>query len=314
MARQATIPTQTEQRNVRFRIVGAKPTQMRMMRGHAGMTRFVWNTLLGRIQDEDKAYAKAKKKGEKYTYHHDTYSKFGLCKHADALKREKGLEWLGDYSAVAVRGAAFALTRAYKAYREKKKEMTKEDIERGKGKPKFKAKRGDDWFRYEGTPIKCYGNTLQLPKVSTKHTKTVRLQRKGGNPYDGLPVKAVTVKQQGKRWYATVCYELTVPVVLDSDLKTAVGADLGVAQQVTLSNGEYARARDLAILEIKRKRHQRRAARQQGGSTWKKSAGISTRQKLRCPTAAAKRFQCLPAYLGKSKISVTTIRMCSRAK
>ena len=109
---------------------------------------------------------------------------------------------------------------------------------------------------------------LRIPLVGW-----VRLTRRGGNPYkDGVP-KQVVLRYDGHRWRAFVFYE--VEVEQRSDDGELLGVDMNV-RQVATSDGHFYFLPDLKKKEARRKRYQRRMARQVKGSNRRKD----TRKKL----------------------------------
>ena len=127
------------------------------------------------------------------------------------------------------------------------------------GRPRFKS-RGADSVTIPDT-IRIVDGRLWFPKLGW-----LELRRRGGNPYPhARPVQAV-VKRVGRRWLATVCYE--VEAVNRPDDGGVLGVDRN-AGQVAVADGITARLvpgpwQDR--LEARRKRYQRRMARQRRGS------------------------------------------------
>ena len=108
--------------------------------------------------------------------------------------------------------------------------------------------------------IRIKGDRLVLP--ATK--RTFELRRSGGNPYpDGVPVKAVLRLDARGRWDAIVCMKIDTPIRPDDGRELGVDMNVG---QVADSDGEIHYMPDLARLDARRKRHQRRADRCQKGS------------------------------------------------
>lgn len=109
---------------------------------------------------------------------------------------------------------------------------------------------------------------LRIPLVGW-----VRLTRRGGNPCkDGAP-KQVVLRHDGHRWRAFVSYEIEVEQRLDDG--EFLGVDMN-ARQIATSDGHFYFLPDLKKKEARRKRYQRRMARQVKGSNRRKD----TRKKL----------------------------------
>ncbi len=125
------------------------------------------------------------------------------------------------------------------------------------GFPRFKGKHF--WTSMsiaEGVKVK--DDRLHIPGSGK-----MRIRRKGGNPYpDANPVCA-TLKREGRKWFAVVCFE--VEVHEQEDDGTALGLDRNVGQ-VTDSDGVIYRMPEMKRLEARKCRHQRKLARQRRGS------------------------------------------------
>ncbi len=102
----------------------------------------------------------------------------------------------------------------------------------------------------------------------------VKMTRSGGNIWeDGLP-KQVVLRHDGHRWRAFVSYEVEVEEKMDDG--EVLGVDMNV-RQIATSDGDFYHLPDLKKKEAKRKRYQRRMARQVKGSNRRKD----TKKKLR---------------------------------
>ena len=123
------------------------------------------------------------------------------------------------------------------------------------GHPRFK-RRGTDSVTIP-QDVRIRDGRLHVPKLGW-----LTLRRRGGNPYpDGVPKQAV-LRRQGGKWMATVCDAIAAPVRGDNG--RAIGIDMNT-RQVAVSDGREARllpAPDTRRLEARKRRHQRRLARQ----------------------------------------------------
>ncbi len=125
------------------------------------------------------------------------------------------------------------------------------------GDPKWKHRYSDPSFTIPEN-IRIRDGKLAVPKVGW-----LSIRRRGGNPYPaGRPVEAV-IRRIGDRWEAVVCYE--VPAPQQNDNGRFIGVDRNTGQ-VADSDGEIHRMPDLALLDTKRKRHQRGLAKKRKGS------------------------------------------------
>lgn len=111
-------------------------------------------------------------------------------------------------------------------------------------------------------------SSLLIPRVGW-----VTLSRGGGNPWeDGVPRQAV-LRHDGHRWRAFVSYEVRVEKRPDDG--KILGVDMNV-RQIATSDGHFYFLPDLKKKEARRKRYQRKMARQVKGSNRRKD----TKRKL----------------------------------
>ncbi len=181
-------------------------------------------------------------------HHKPSISFFSLGVEFTRLRKE--IAWLDEYS--------YAITRSVLKYQS---DAWKACFQSGRGFPKFKSKHGSDPSFTIPEDIRIQDGKLYIPKIGW-----LRIQRKGGNPYpEGKPVKAAVKREAGK-WYAVVCYEVEFSF---NDNPNTAGVDRNVGQVAVVdSNGSEAihRMPDLARKEARRKRYQRKLARQVKGS------------------------------------------------
>lgn len=86
----------------------------------------------------------------------------------------------------------------------------------------------------------------------------------GSDQYAGAKVVSVHLScEDGRKWFATIGYEVELPKPADNGL--AIGVDMNCGQVAT-STGYIPRAPDVTRLEARRKRYQRRMARCKKGS------------------------------------------------
>ena len=115
------------------------------------------------------------------------------------------------------------------------------------------------------------GDRLQLAKIGS-----MKISRRGGNPYEGYPVKQVVVKPNCGKWYAVLFHDVPDEVVATPYNGHKIGIDMNVGQVAT-SEGEIIWMPDLAKLEARKRRYQRRLDKRhvQGSNRYK-----GTRRKL----------------------------------
>ena len=126
------------------------------------------------------------------------------------------------------------------------------------GRPRFKARRGDDRVTFPGDSFRIEGDTVRLAWIGP-----MRLRRRGGNPYPDGMAKQVAVKRVGKRRHAVVCYEVDMGERTDDD--RTLGVDMNVGQVAT-SDGAILRMPVASRLVARHQRQQRVAARRRKGS------------------------------------------------
>ena len=247
----ATIETEKVNRMIRYRVLAGTRGRANKIAGTAGAVRFVWNKLIERNKQAYKQYKEMVKKGEDAESPSTNYESFS--KEYLAIKAE--FPWLSEYTSYVRASAAKPLSVAFK-----------NKFNGIGGFPKFKGRRGDDSFVYDFTGTKkamedLSKNVLNIPRVGK-----VTIRRRGGDPYRGCTPKAIRIKQECGKWYAYLCYEITIPKVMDKDLKMAIGIDMNVVNQCAMSNGEIVKSLSVEKYEARRKRYQRRLSHQKKGS------------------------------------------------
>ncbi len=128
---------------------------------------------------------------------------------------------------------------------------------RSKRRGKFRS------FSYPPGDVRFDGNRVRLPGIGWMKFFRSRLF------LDGFLVRSVTVRRKTDGWYISVrLQDDSVPTLTEkSEVKTAIGVDLGIAKLASLSTGEtIANPRRAHHVERKRKRLHRRATRKRKGS------------------------------------------------
>jgi len=131
------------------------------------------------------------------------------------------------------------------------------------GRPRFKSKHGERTVTFpEPGHFRMRGDSLRLQKLGW-----FRLVRRGGDPYASCEARSVTIKRECGKWYAVVLYRVPAHVVACVDDGRAIGVDMNVGQVAT-SDGEIVRLdrERMERLEARKRRYQRRMARQVKGS------------------------------------------------
>jgi putative transposase len=241
------------------------PAQERVLRSHAGASRFAWNWGLAKCRRRYEAEGK-------------WYSAVDLHKLWNAEKKaDPALAWWGENSKCAYQEAFRDLDRALRDFVKSRKGGRK-----GKrlGFPRFK-KRGKcpDSFRLYGH-IHCRRDAVKLPVLGVirTHESTRKLARRLEN--GTARILSATVSRTAQRWFVS----FTVEVERDISGRhprpgSAVGVDLGVkklltgvddAGQVLAVAGPRALHGSLRKLRRASRAHSRK---QQGSTGRRKSAG-----------------------------------------
>ena len=235
-------------RAVRYRVLPGTPAKARQLNRLAGACRHVWNWALDR---QDAAWL-----GWRFSSagRPPAPTFFTLGKAFTKLRNSEGHEWLRALPFKEVRYALKRQADAWHAF-----------FKGDRGPPRFKGRDGAAGFTIpEGVRLK--DGFISVPKLGS-----YRLRRRGGNPHpEGFPKQAVFKRQSGK-WFCTVFYEVAIDRHPDDG--KVVGVDRNVGQ-CALSTGEIIRLPDLARLEARRRRYQRRMARQAKGSGRRKRTRV----------------------------------------
>ncbi|MXZ48766.1 MAG: transposase [Candidatus Dadabacteria bacterium] len=247
-----------EIRTVEFVVLPTTRAKARKMFQIAGACRYVWNHFRERNLADYQAFKNGKGERPQTSY-------FSLGVEFTKLRHET--EWLGELPANPVKH-----TLKYFA------DALGEAMAGRKGFPKPHSKnRHAPGFTLPST------GQFRIEKRSRKYSLLriqgvgwVTLTREGGFPYEGIP-KQIRLRHDGHRWRAFVSYE--VEVERRPDDGEVLGVDMNV-RQIATSDGDFYFLPDLKKKEARRKRYQRRMARQLKGSgrrrdTKKKLAKVS---------------------------------------
>ena len=227
-------------RAVRYRVLPGTPAKAHKLNRVAGACRHVWNWALERQNAAWLGWQfSSTKRPSAPTF-------FTLGKAFTQLRNSHGYEWLRELPFKEVR---YTLKRQADAWGE--------FLKGGCSRPKFKGGGCDMGFAIP-EKVRIRNGCIAVPRIGE-----VRLRRRGGNPYpDGIPKQAVFKRERGK-WFCTVFYAVVSDPRRDDG--KAVGVDRNVGQ-CALSTGEIIHMPDLSRLEARKRRYQRRMARQLKGS------------------------------------------------
>ena len=156
-------------------------------------------------------------------------------------KFRKQEEWLQKYHCATVRHTLKYLQDAFKRA-----------FKYG-GFPKFKSKFRDTPSFTIPQDVSIKNNRILIPKVGY-----MKMVRKGEDKYQHGTAKSATVSNLRGKWFVAINYELPEPAIKDNG--KAIGVDMNVGQIAT-SEGTIIQMPDTKLLDIRKKRWQRKQAR-----------------------------------------------------
>ena len=248
-----------EIRSVEFVILPTSRTKATKMFQVAGACRYVWN----HFREKNLANYQKSKNG-KGTRPDISY--FNLGVEFTRLRHET--DWLKELPANPIKHTLKYFADALKQAMQGKKGFPKPKSRR-KTAPSFTLPSKEN-FRIKKLSKKYA--MLCIPKVGW-----VKMTRRGGSLYESAEPKQVVLRYDGHRWRAFVFYEVEAEKKADDG--SVLGVDMNVGQVAT-SDGHFYFLPDLKKKEARRKKYQKRMARQVKGSkrrndTRKKLAKIS---------------------------------------
>ncbi len=248
-----------EIRLVEFVVLPVTKAKARKMFQIAGACRFVWNYFREKNLGDYQKFRDAKGDRPQTSF-------FSLALEFTKLRHET--DWLRELPFAPVRYTLKHFTDALKEAMRGKKGFPKPKS-RARTTPSFTL---PDTARFRIRNLDKKYSLLRIPSVGW-----VKLTRRGGNLWENGVPKQVVLRHDGRRWRAFVFYEVEVEEKGDSG--KILGIDMNVCQIAT-SDGHFYSLPDLSKKEARRKRYQRRMARQVKGSnrredTKKKLAKVS---------------------------------------
>ncbi|MCY4379498.1 MAG: transposase [Candidatus Dadabacteria bacterium] len=244
-----------EIRTVEFVVLPAAKAKARKMFQIAGACRYVWNHFREKNLADYQAFKKGKAERPQTSY-------FSLGVEFTKLRHKT--DWMLELPANPVKHTLKHFADALKEAMAGKKGFPK-PRSRNRHAPSFTLPSKEN-FRIKNIDKKY--SLLLIPKIGW-----VKMTRRGGNPWeDGTP-KQVVLRHDGHRWRAFVSYEVEVEKRPDDG--EILGVDMNT-RQVATSDGHFYFLPDLKKKEARRKRYQRRMARQVKGSGRRKD----TKKKL----------------------------------
>ena len=235
-------------RTVRYRLHPGSRRKNQQLHGTAGACRFVWNHMVGKLRDEYEF-------GIKPDFHY-----YSMGKVFTVLRRHS-YKWLQDYSAYVVKSSLQPIETAYK-------EFFKDRETGGKLNRRLPQTHGK-WTTTPSFPLDRYcskvaGESLYVQKVGW-------MKLVGNNPYPDGEFKSGRIRYECGNWYAYIAYEVQAEASLPHAIKE-VGIDRNVNADgwAVLSDGTKHPGPDLEKKTARRKRYQRKMARQVKGSNRRK--------------------------------------------
>lgn len=213
----------------------------------ASACRFVWNWAVRTNRAELWAWQHSAAQAWLGTRPKPSVTFFTWSKRFTRLR--KNTPWLADLPYAPLRATLRRWSQSWAAYFDPKVPQD--------GKPKFHDRDHKLWVDFPGSSATLKGRWLRLGGIGW-----VRLS--GSDQYAGAKVVSVHLScEDGRKWFATIGYEVELPKPADNGL--AIGVDMNCGQVAT-STGYILRAPDVTRLEARRKRYQRRMARCKKGS------------------------------------------------
>ncbi len=246
-------------RTVRYRLHPGSRRKNQQLHGTAEACRFVWNHMVGKLRDEYEF-------GIKPDFHY-----YSMGKVFTVLRRHS-YKWLQDYSAYVVKSSLQPIETAYKEFFK--------DVKTGgklnRNPPQFHGK----WTTKPSFPInyvsaKVTGESLYVQRIGW-------MKLVGNNPDPDGEFKSGRVLQECGNWYAYLTYEVQAEASLPHAIKE-VGIDRNVNEDgwAVLSDGTKHPGPDLEKKTARRKRYQRKMARQVKGSNRRKVTKVKLQKAFR---------------------------------
>ncbi len=243
-------PAMKVHRTVRYRLHPGSSHKHQQLHGTAGACRFVWNHMVGKLKDEYEF-------GIKPDFRH-----YSLCHVFTVMRRDDGTtKWLQDYPSKVVRISLKPIETAYKEFFKDRKAGGKLNRQL----PRFHGRHAiEPSFPIDYQSAKVAGDSLYVQKIGW-------MKMNGNNPYPDGEFKSGRVRYECGHWYAYLSYEVQAEASLPHSIRE-VGIDRNVSDGnwAVLSDGTRHGGPDLEKKVARRKRYQRKLARQVKGSNRRK--------------------------------------------
>ena len=239
-------------RTVRYRLHPGSKQKHQQLHGTAGACRCVWNHTVAKLKDEYETLGKC-------NFHYmsakvDPTPNVGRC---FTIIKRNNFPWLKEYSAYVVKSSLQPIETTYRAFFK--------DQETG-----GKLNRKPPQFHGKHTTVPSFPINYQSAKVSGGSLyvqKVGWMKLTGANSYPDGEFKSGRIRYECGNWYAYLVYGVEAQPSLPQDVKE-VGIDRNVNADgwAVLSDGMKHPGPDLERKVARRRRYQRKMARQVKGS------------------------------------------------
>ena len=246
-------------RTIRYRLHPGSSRKHQQLHGTAGACRFVWNHMVGKLKDE---YEFGIKPDWRY---------FSMGKVFTVL-RKHSYKWLQGYSAYVVKSSLQPIETTYREYFKDRKAGGKLNRQR----PKFHGRyTTEPSFPIDYQSAKVSGDSLYVQKIGW-------MKLVGNNPYLDGEFKSGRIRYECGNWYAYLTYEIQAEASLPHSIQE-VGIDRNIAdgRLAVLSDGTKHGGPELEKKIARRKRYQRKLARQVKGSNRRKITKVRLQKAFR---------------------------------
>ena len=237
-------------RTVRYRLHPGSSSKHQQLHGTAGACRFVWNHMVGKLRDEYEF-------GIRPDWRH-----YSLCHVLTIMRRDDGTtKWLQDYSSKIIRISLKPIETTYRAFFDD----LKADGKLNRKPPRFHGKHSTAAsFPIDYQSAKVCGESLYVQKVGW-------MKIAGHNSYLDGEFKSGRIRHECGKWYAYLTYEVQAQASLPHGIReVGIDRNIGEGRLAVLSDGTKHSGPDLERKIARRKRYQRKLARQVKGSNRRK--------------------------------------------
>ena len=234
-----------EIRSVEFVVLPMSKSKARRMFQIAGACRYVWNHFREKNLKDYQSFKNGKGGRPQVSF-------FSLGVQFTKLRHET--DWLRELPASPVKYTLKYFADALKHAMQGKKSFPK---------PKSKNRHAPSFTLPSTGQFKIKKRSKKYNLLRVQGVGWVEITRRGGNLWQNGTPKQVVLRHDGHRWRAFVFYEVKVEEKVGSG--EVLGVDMNV-HQIATSDGHFYFLPDLRKKEARRRKYQRRMARQVKGS------------------------------------------------